>query len=190
MPQVHGLENPTATPEGDIYAFALTIYEVCDKYCGFRPLIYTIQVLTGKTPFPGVLPAQLVFFVPGGLRPNKPANASAIGFSDSLWSFTERCWGHEKNSRPEVAEIVIHLAEAVASWHGLMPPCKPAEDVEIGSPDEPTAALAEFGEFENLLSPPLLLIEQLCGYRRSFRSSGRRSGEFHRIHTRLLTVRP
>ena len=58
-----------------------------------------------------------------GLRPAKPENASAIGFSDSLWGFTQRCWDGDMNKRPKVTEVVAHLKEAAINWDGLMPPC-------------------------------------------------------------------
>ena len=63
-----------------------------------------------------------------GLRPKQPANASSIGFSDSLWEFVQRCWGHNMNSRPKVSEVVTQLAKAAASWRGVMPPCSQAEN--------------------------------------------------------------
>jgi len=57
------------------------------------------------------------------MRPSKPENASAIGFSDSLWTFTERCWD-ARELRPDVKEVVIRLGEAAAEWDGLVPPDK------------------------------------------------------------------
>ena len=68
-----------------------------------------------------------------GTRPDKPANASAIGLSDSLWTFTQRCWSGDIESRPGAGEVVMCLGEAVASWDGLMPPCAPVEKVTSDS---------------------------------------------------------
>ena len=69
-------------------------------------------------------------------RPAKPENASAIGFSDSLWRFTERCWDGDMTLRPEAGEVVTHLTEAVANWPGLMPPCIRAGNVASESEEE------------------------------------------------------
>ena len=62
-----------------------------------------------------------------GKRPDKPENASAIGFSDSLWSFTQRCWDGNMKLRPKVGEVMRRFREAAANWDGLMPPCAQAE---------------------------------------------------------------
>jgi hypothetical protein len=65
---------------------------------------------------------ELGYSVVQGLRPTKPEGASAIGFSDSLWDFAQRCWDGDAKLRPKVAEVVTHLEEAAANWDGLMPP--------------------------------------------------------------------
>ena len=62
-------------------------------------------------------------------RPDKPKGASAIGFSDPLWSFVQRCWDGDARLRPDAGEVVTHVGEAAASWDGLMPPCAQAEAV-------------------------------------------------------------
>ena len=128
MPSVFGLKDQIPTPEADIYAFGLVILQVCDKYHGCLLPAYTVKVLTGEIPFRGVRSTELGFSVIRGLRPDKPANASAIGFSNPLWEFVQRCWGRDPNSRPKVAEVVTQLGKAVASWHGLMPPCDQTEN--------------------------------------------------------------
>ena len=107
------------------------------------------QVLTGSIPFHGVRPMDLGFEVIEGLRPAKPENASSIGFSDSLWSFVERCWDGDMNLRPKVAEVVTHLGEAAANWNEPMPPFP---RTKIIAPDfkEQTSDSAPHREFEIL----------------------------------------
>ena len=90
-------------------------------------IAYVAQVLTGEIPFRGVRQSELGWSVVQGLRPIKPENSSSIGFSNVLWSFTQRCWDGDPKLRPEVAEVVTYIGEAVANWEGLMPPCAPAE---------------------------------------------------------------
>ena len=79
-----------------------------------------------------------------GKRPDKPANASSIGFSDSLWGFTQRCWDGKIESRPEVGEVMKHLGEAAINWNGLMPPCVLSETVMPCSGEESS----DLGEFD------------------------------------------
>lgn len=86
-----------------------------------------------------------------GKRPGKPANASTIGFSDSLWDFTQKCWDGEMKSRPKVEEVVTHLRETVDSWVELMPPClAPAGDIGLDS-GEPMSESEEPSEFDILI---------------------------------------
>lgn len=133
LPSAFGIKNPVPTPQADIYAFGLVILQVCSKYYGFLLVAYTVQVLTGELPFRGIRTTELGFSVLQGLRPDRPANSSAIGLSDSLWSVVQHCWDRNMNFRPKVAEVVTHLEKATVSWQGLMPPCNQVEDVTCTS---------------------------------------------------------
>ena len=87
-----------------------------------------------------------------GLRPTKPENASSIGFSDSLWSFAQRCWDGDMKLRPKVTEVVTCLDQVAADWDGLMPPCRPAE--KVASRSEPlTSDTMNHREFTILILP-------------------------------------
>ena len=90
-----------------------------------------------------------------GTRPSKPENASAIGFSDSLWDLTQRCWDGKIASRPEAGEVVMCLGEAVAGWNGLMPPCPQTDD--LASDSEGVASELEPSE-SGVLIPPLNVV--------------------------------
>jgi len=145
VPSNFGMERPTLRSESDIYAFGLVIFQVCEQghgYCHFY--IFFLQVLTGETPFRSVQQTELGWSVVRGLRPPKPENASAIGFSDPLWSFTERCWDGNMTSRPKAGEVVTHLEKTAADWNRLMPPCAVAED--IASTSERTLGSTEYCE--------------------------------------------
>jgi len=117
-------EKVVPTPQADIYAFGLVIFQVCWLDHGCRPFLYMhpLQVLTGENPFRGIPWWELASQVPCGLRPRKPKNGASIGFSDSLWDFTKYCWSGEIESRPKVAEVVSELGKAADNWDGLMPP--------------------------------------------------------------------
>ena len=93
----------------------------------------------------------LGYFVLRGERPTKPENASAIGFSDSLWDFTQRCWDGKIELRPTAGVVVAHLGEAVAGWDGLMPPCSQMEDAASG-PEE-TSGSKKYSELEISILP-------------------------------------
>ena len=95
--------------------------------------IHFLQVLKGETPFHGLQDSAIGYHVLRGRRPEKPENAAAIGFSDSLWAFTERCWDGKMELRPEVGEVVERLEEAATSWFGLMAPLSRASDVDSSS---------------------------------------------------------
>ena len=69
------------------------------------------------------------------MRPPEPENASAIGFSDSLWNFVQRCWDGQMELRPKVAEVVSQLKRAAADWDGVMPPCAQVERVVPACPE-------------------------------------------------------
>lgn len=85
-----------------------------------------------------------------GLRPTKPENASSIGFSDSLWNFTQRCWDGDYKLRPRVAEVVTRLGGEAANWDGLMPPCAPVENTALDS-EGPTSVTLEYCELTLIL---------------------------------------
>ena len=85
-----------------------------------------------------------------GLRPNKPEDASSIGFSDLLWSFVQRCWDGDMKLRPKVTEIVTHLEEAAANWKELMPPSVQTEDV-APDPEEAKSGSVEDCKFNILI---------------------------------------
>ena len=114
--------------------------------------IYFSQVLTGEIPFPEIQDTAMGYHVLRGKRPEKPENAPAIGFSDSMWRFTQRCWDGTIESRPEAGEVVAHLGEAAAKWDGLMPPSFQTDNVASCSEEETSDS--EFGEF-NISTLPL-----------------------------------
>ena len=116
------------------------------------PFTYIVQVLTGKTPFRGIRVSELPLNVSQGVRPPKPEDASAIGFSDSLWSFVQRCWDGEMKLRPGVADVVSQLERAVADWDGVMPPCAQVEDVVSASQGLKSGSMANC-KLQILISP-------------------------------------
>lgn len=99
----------------------------------------------GKAPFRDLRSEELRDSVIGGLRPTKPEDASAIGFSDSLWDFVQRCWSQDMKSRPSVVEVVELLERESRDWVGLMPPCAGVEGIALGPEDEMPNSLEHCG---------------------------------------------
>jgi len=128
-PTKFGLKESTPTRQADIYAFGLVIFQVYEEDHGCRLSTYIFQVLTGEIPFRGFGSIGFAYSVVEGLRPDKPEKALAIGFSDSLWAFVQRCWDGNMDLRPKVPELVTHLEKAAADWNGVMPPCIQAKYV-------------------------------------------------------------
>jgi len=65
---------------------------------------------------------ELAYHVSSGVRPEKPANAEAIGISNSLWKLLQRCWDGDKTQRPQIREVVARVGSAADDWHADMPP--------------------------------------------------------------------
>ena len=129
-PQNFGMKHSIPTPQSDVYAFGLVIFQVRGNDDGHENRSSDIvQVLTGEIPFPRFGLVGFLFYVMGGLRPVKPNNAPTVGFSDLLWEFVQRCWDANMKLRPEVAEVVAQLSKATADWDGVIPPHVKAECV-------------------------------------------------------------
>lgn len=147
MPTKFGLKNSVPTPQSDVYAFGLVIFQVCKNHCQCQLCIYFVQVLTGEIPFRNLGPTGHIIPVIEGGHPDKPNNAPSIGFSDKLWAFAKRCWNVDMKLRPSTAEVVECLCKAKVDWHGVMPPC--SNTVDPATPPEDTLAeLKMCGEFE------------------------------------------
>ena len=146
VPSMFGFTGSIPTTEADVYAFGLVIYQVCDHDRDHSLFTYIFQVLTGRLPFPGLGMAEIAMNVVRRARPIKPENASAIGLSDSLWSFVQRCWDGEMELRPKVVEVLSQLERAAADWDRVMPPCVLVESVDFArqEPESDSKAHSEF----------------------------------------------
>jgi len=143
------------TPEADIYAFGLVIFQVHEQDREYMPFTYIVQVLTGENPFRGVRMGVLSFNVVMGARPTKPENASAIGFSDLLWYFAQQCWHGDAGMRPKVGEVVMQLERAAADWGRVMPSFVEVENIVpvSGRSVSSDSMLNSSCEFEILVPP-------------------------------------
>lgn len=147
LPPKFGLKISQPSPQSDVYAFGLVIFQVRRNGYGRWPPAHVAQVLTGEVPFRDHGAMGYVFSVVDGHRPVKPENAATIGFSDSLWDFVQRCWDAKAESRPEAAEVVSHLAKATSEWNKDMPPCVQPENVPANL-QEPVSDSMKYRELE------------------------------------------
>ncbi|KAF9781293.1 kinase-like domain-containing protein [Thelephora terrestris] len=99
------LENGAPTMEGDIYAMAMTTY----------------QVLTGTLPFGEQTGPEVVAQVLEGARPSKPMNALDLGLSDVVWKLLEDCWQKEPHLRPPVEDFLSRVKSAASVCGTLSP---------------------------------------------------------------------
>jgi len=97
VPSKFGVTELIPTSEADIYAFGLVIRSSAMYVTMIMgtPFTYTFQVLTSKLLFSGPGIAEIVMNVVQGVRPAEPENALAIGLSDPLRDFAQRCWDGE-----------------------------------------------------------------------------------------------
>jgi len=112
------------------------------------------QVLTGEQPFSGFKTTELAARVSSGFRPDKPANAEAIGISESLWKLIQKCWDNERTKRPQIQEVVGGVADSAANWHVLTPPSVTKRGEDIDQEGSDGLEHCEFSSFHIL--PPIL----------------------------------
>ncbi|KLO11007.1 kinase-like protein [Schizopora paradoxa] len=100
-PEFHDLEDddePTLTTQSDIYALAMSIFEI----------------MAGKQPFQDVRKSRKISnLVMNGGRPQRPKEQAAIdrGLDDDLWDLLSRCWAQEPSDRPDIFEVNKELDE-------------------------------------------------------------------------------
>jgi len=95
LPDKFQLKKGVPSPEADIYALGMTVY----------------QVLTGKWPFFPRREAEVVHAVVSGERPPKPGNAEEIGITQLLWNLLTACWCEERTGRPPITEVLSKFCE-------------------------------------------------------------------------------
>lgn len=112
------------TLESDRYALGMVIYEV----------------LTGLLPFYHMRAfSPVTAVVIDGERPEKPANAKSLGFSDTIWKLVWSCWNASRSTRPTAQQLFDDFSTAACDW--VPPPVYPVE-VETGDDTVASADLS------------------------------------------------
>ena len=120
------------TRESDRYALGMVIYEVGLLQTLPQPLIYPPKVLTGLKPFHHMPRPTFIPPVLRGKRPEKPAHAESLGFSDTLWGLVQLCWSATGTSRPTARELLERLSLDSPGW---VPPAEyPIRTTNASSP--------------------------------------------------------
>ncbi|KAF9645811.1 kinase-like protein [Thelephora ganbajun] len=175
-PKKFGMESAKPTTQADIYAFGLVVF----------------QVLTGEIPFRGLGSVGFVFPVVEGLRPAKPKDAFAIGFSDSLWDFVQRCWDADMKLRPEVMEVVTNLDRAATDWDGVMSPCAQTKDLALDSNEPISASDKHHGIFKDFssIAPENTTVSQVTSVPFSQQSTSTQRTELPQEPQAVVTPKP
>ncbi|KAF9643669.1 kinase-like protein, partial [Thelephora ganbajun] len=98
FPEKFGLESARRTKETDIYAFAMTMYEV----------------FSGSFPFEGLRNEALILPIRSGDRPRRPEGGSALGLTDELWNMMKACW-KRRDHRWKISRVVTTLGHHSAA---------------------------------------------------------------------------
>jgi serine/threonine protein kinase len=102
------------TVRSDIYALAITIWEVRPAACVcvlyHSRLTPLRQLFALKQPFPCIIRDIVVpYHVFAGVRPRKPRGCERIGFSEELWAVMKRGWKADPQTRPPLSAFSVVL---------------------------------------------------------------------------------
>lgn len=110
-PRKKGYQQPPATEQADIFAFAM----LC------------IEVFTGELPFGDVRHETAILMIVRGQRPEKPADAEdRLGLTPEMWKFIQKCWHQHPTKRPDINTVV-------SAWRGFdfhEKPCSATQHTE------------------------------------------------------------
>ena len=115
FPSKFRMDRCTPTKEADIYAMAMSIYQVLVIQLPAHNCILSTQVLTGTPPSDKHEGCKVVFKVLAGTRPTKAENASQLGLSDGVCKLLEDCWQTGREPRPSVKNFLGHAKSAASS---------------------------------------------------------------------------
>ena len=115
-PDEYGMTNVVATKPSDIYGMGMAIYEVGPRNPFVLPWdLISTQVLARDIPFREYTDSDMLTEIQNGKRPQKPANATSLGITDSIWMLLEQCWDWEPERRPDASHVLSVLREASQS---------------------------------------------------------------------------
>lgn len=124
------------SPESDIYALGMVIYEVCTLHAWrIRSEISPSQVLAHRRPFSPVL------LILAGRRPSRPTNHDILGLSADVWVLMEGCWDLNPSVRPHIADILKLFETASCGW--VSPTSEAIAGLGLGRPTGQNSPMTE-----------------------------------------------
>lgn len=72
----------------------------------------SLQLATGKVPFPEYTTLNVSLVTSKGKRPLKPARFEAPGITPEVWKIAKKCWHQKAEKRPE-AHVVLRDLETL-----------------------------------------------------------------------------
>jgi len=126
------------TNKSDVYSLAMVIVEVrfpCGStgYPGSDH--FSLQLATGKMPFPDYTDHNVAIIISKGKRPPKPTRFEAPGITSGVWKIAKQCW-HEKEKERLEAKAVLQFLENLFHSGGCTRnacSCLPWEVIDLGS---------------------------------------------------------
>lgn len=101
---------PLLTTESDVWAFGMTVVEVCDA--SFSIDLSTnssSQILTGRLPFSDIRnDSAVILAVLRGPEPH-PSRESCADIADDIWSMLLWCWNRNPYRRPSLQRLTLVL---------------------------------------------------------------------------------
>jgi serine/threonine protein kinase len=121
--------------QSNCFALGMLIYEV-NRFPLFWSLSLThLQVLSGLPPFDHLRPLATMRAILRGERPDKPLNASDLGFTDTLWELLQSCWSQPASARPTARRVYDCLRSESDDWTAPLaaPPATGGGVVDAGA---------------------------------------------------------
>ena len=79
-----------------------------------NPNCFHFQLATGRTPYSGIMGADVVDLVTKGLGPPRPRRIETPGMSWAVWKIGKRCW-HKNAEKRRGVNIVLQPLERLAN---------------------------------------------------------------------------
>lgn len=128
----------------DIYAFAMTLYEVgthCSRTESHVSDLTHLKIFTNQIPLGHVNQADLIdLVIERNIRPERPDDENSPQLSDPVWELAESCWVQDPKRRPSacaLCDTLSHLVDTTATTPSLAP----SHSASIPSSTPPTPRL-------------------------------------------------
>jgi serine/threonine protein kinase len=102
------------TKASDVYAFAMTVIEVCFYHLSHKrsDAKKLSQITSGQVPFSHIRnDASVVYAVVSGGRPKRQHCPQV---NDDIWAILEKCWDADPDKRPSIG-ILLRFIESQAA---------------------------------------------------------------------------